>query len=276
MQVIHFQEEPEPLFLMPYYPLGNIEEISNIKYPQYVSACRQILLDFRHLHGRRVIHRDFKPENLLVATLHPFTVVISDFGLSKLVAGNDFTKIFCGSRLYAAPDIVLDKHSDGGYGHLVDIWSAGAVMLEFIFSRPNHTRIDRLPLEAWIKAFSNIVVERVAELDENNDQVIDILKNMLTINPKVRFTAEQCLQKGCNNGFFRRLSNGQIIDGNEGPENDANEVALNTDTGIAVLGAEVEDNGSERDITTPRQQSPKQSPEKTEIKTENVTKASVK
>lgn len=255
MQVIGFEEKPEPLLLMPYYPLGNLEDRKDVESSQYVSAFRQILLGLRHLHGRGVAHRDLKPANLLIANRHPFTVVISDFGLSRSVARNELMKTFCGSRPYAAPDIVIvgNKNCHEGYGHLVDIWSAGVIMLEFIFGRPDHTRIDHLPTEDWIKAFSKIVVKTVAELDENNDQVIDILKNMLTIKPMARFTAEVCLQKGCDNGLFKRLSNGRIIDGGEYLGADASEVDSDAETGIASPGTTPADkNGSENGTPTPR------------------------
>ena len=259
MPVIDFQEKPEPLLLMPYYPLGNLEKLRGVESPQYVSAFRQMLLGLRHLHERGVVHRDLKPANLLVAKLHPFTIVISDFGFSRLVARNDLLKTFCGSKLYAAPDVVpvgKKRHSEG-YGHSVDIWSAGIIMLEFIFGRPNHAGIDHLPLTDWIKMWSDIVVMEVAELDENSDKVIDILKNMLTKEPEDRFTADECLQRGCENGLFRRLSDGRIVDAGDTSEGGANEVAPDAETEIAIPGAEIaDDSGSDDGTATPRQQLP--------------------
>lgn len=37
---------------------------------------------------------------------------------------------------------------------------------------------------------------KVADLDENSDQVIDIIKNMLTTEPMDRFTVDECLHMG--------------------------------------------------------------------------------
>lgn len=207
MQVIDFEEKPEPLLLMPYYPRGNLEDLTGVKGPQYVSAFRQILLGLRHLHGRGVAHRDLKPENLLVAD--PFTI-LSDFGLSKFVATDGLLKSFCGTCLYAAPEVRLVNKK--GYRPSVDIWSAGVIMLEFIFGRPDHADIDKLPLKEWIKTWSDILVKKVNDLDEDGDQVIDILKHMVRMEPKDRFTADQCLQRGCDNGLFRRRHDGRIVD----------------------------------------------------------------
>lgn len=198
MQVVDFREKPEPQLLMPYYPLGNLEDVIDVESPQYISPFRQILLGLRHLHVRGVVHRDLKPANLLVTNIHLFTIVISDFGFSRLIARNDTLKTFCGSKTYAAPDVVPlgEKCCGGSYGCSVDIWSAGVIMLEFIFGPLDHTGIDHLPLVDWIRAWSDIVVNEVAELDENGDQVINILKNVLTIKPADRSTADECLQRG--------------------------------------------------------------------------------
>ena len=51
------------------------------------------------LHGREVpiVHRDIKPESILVSSINPLYIKFTDFGLSK--ASNDL-KTFCGTRTY--------------------------------------------------------------------------------------------------------------------------------------------------------------------------------
>ena len=255
MRVIDFQEEPEPLLLMPYYPYGNLEDLI-VKPPQYVSAFRQVLLGLRHLHGRGVAHRDLKPANLLVAELHPLTIIISDFGFSKFVATDDLLQTFCGTRLYAAPEVysVGNKDHSKGYRPSADIWSAGVIMLEFIFGRPGHDGIDQLPAEEWIKIWSRTLVKKVYESDENNDQVISVLKRMVKVNPKDRFTADQCLQRGCDNGLFKRRDDGQIVDADDNSEDDATEATTEVDTDIPTS----DDSGADDGTTTPTQQLPQE------------------
>lgn len=233
---------------MPYCPYGSLEDLEGVEHWQYVSAFRQILLGIRHLHGNGVVHRDLKPANLLVAEIHPFTIVISDFGFSRNVSRDDRLTTFCGTQIYAAPEIVpVGNRRRQGYRSSVDIWSAGIIIIEAMFDRPNHAHIDHLAKEKWIKAWSDIAVKYVYELDENNDQVIDIVKHMVTKKPKNRFSADQCLQRGCENGLFKRRSDGEIVDADNSSAHNATEVETETETEIASPDADTSDDMSSVD-----------------------------
>ena len=52
-----------------------------------LSILRQSVAGLRHLHRHRVIHRDFRTDNLLLASLEPLTVKVTDFGLSHQMTG---------------------------------------------------------------------------------------------------------------------------------------------------------------------------------------------
>lgn len=223
---------------MEYCSLGNLEDLQGVKGPQYISASRQMLNGLRHLHENRVVHRDLKPANLLVANLFPFIIKISDFGLSKVVTGDVFLKTICGTPIYVAPDVCAPRET--GYGPEVDMWSAGVIMLKFIFGLPSYDDIKEL--HEW----PDLLVETIDDLDENSDQVVDIIKHMVTKTPEDRFTAEQCLLKGCENGLFRRSSDGQIIDA---AVDDPTKVATQAKSEVAPQAAV----SSNDEIATPTQ-----------------------
>ena len=207
MPFINFLEAPDPLLVMPFYPLGTLDAQEAVTEQQYVSAFHQILLGLRHLHARNIVHRDLKPANLLVA--EPFTIIITDFGLSKDATDHLLTT-FCGTHLYAAPE-VYPGHSDG-YGPLVDIWSTGVIILELMYGYPARPSTNGVTLSAWNRNWSKILVDAVGDWNPEDDKVIDILTHMVRIIPEERLSADKCLEKGFNSGLFPLDDDDQSVD----------------------------------------------------------------
>lgn len=141
-------------------------------------------------------HRDLKPENFLVKE-DPFTIIIADFGLSKVETTDDHLKTFCGTPQYAAPEIFLDD-SDS-YGLSVDIWSTGVIMLEFFHDLPNLPETKPSPgiagFQKWSQTWCRRIVEKLDDSDENDDKVVDILLHMIKIDPRKRFSAGSVWRK---------------------------------------------------------------------------------
>ena len=213
MRVIDFQDTPEPLLLMPYYPTGNLMDLESVSNEQYVSAFRQILLGLSHLHRRGVVHRDLKPENFLVEE-NPFTIIIADFGISNVVTDN-LLKTFCGSLKYAAPEVF--PGSSHGYGTSVDIWSLGVIILELMYGLPTMPDQEQGPgaLQKWNKTWRQLLLDKVFESDEDYDKVVNILLGMIKADPEERLSADGCLERGCHNGLFRKTRNGHIVGAND-------------------------------------------------------------
>jgi serine/threonine protein kinase len=103
MRVVEFRESSDPLIIMDYYEHGNIME-ANVAYDQYVTAAGQILDGLGHLHAKGVVHRDLKPENILVEKSPFFKIIITDFGLSKVITDTAVLKTFVGTLQYLAPE----------------------------------------------------------------------------------------------------------------------------------------------------------------------------
>lgn len=94
---------------MEYVPGGELSTYlqSHGKIPEDMVRCvaRQILHALQYLHKRKITHRDIKPDNILISSLDPLRVKLSDFGLSKVVQEETFLKTFCGTLLYCAPEV---------------------------------------------------------------------------------------------------------------------------------------------------------------------------
>ena len=90
-------------------------------------------LQYMHSPPRVILHRDLKPNNILVKTFNNTVVVkIADFGFSRVVETHDIAKTFLfntelGTAGYMAPEIFDAKKSNKPYGPPVDIFSMGLV-----------------------------------------------------------------------------------------------------------------------------------------------------
>lgn len=99
---------------MEYIPFGDMAPYANPEnflgeFP-LKSVARQLLHALNYIHHNGIVHRDIKPENILVTGKEPFSVKLSDFGLSKMIDKEDKAAMltFCGTLLYCAPEIYPD------------------------------------------------------------------------------------------------------------------------------------------------------------------------
>jgi len=128
-------QTPEKLYLVMNFANGG-ELFSHLKKEKRFSEDRarfyvaEITLGLKYLHARDIVYRDLKPENVLLAK--DGHIVLTDFGLSKMLKETERTKTFCGTPEYLAPEILLKK----GHGKPVDWWSFGTLLYEMIVGIP--------------------------------------------------------------------------------------------------------------------------------------------
>uniref|UniRef100_A0A6J0UZU1 non-specific serine/threonine protein kinase n=2 Tax=Pogona vitticeps TaxID=103695 RepID=A0A6J0UZU1_9SAUR len=103
----------------------------------------QLSLGIAYLHGKGIVHRDLKLENLLLDKRE--SIKISDFGFSKMVAAqaassstpsyrmmscfSHLSQTYCGSFAYACPEILLGLPYNP---FLSDIWSMGVILYTLV------------------------------------------------------------------------------------------------------------------------------------------------
>src|SRR5271163_1690946 len=90
----------------------------------------------RFLRSKNLIHRDLKPQNLLlVPPTSPNALPVlkvADFGFSRYLPKTSLAETLCGSPLYMAPEILRCQQ----YGPEVDLWSVGTVVYEMLTGKP--------------------------------------------------------------------------------------------------------------------------------------------
>ncbi|KIY62622.1 kinase-like protein [Cylindrobasidium torrendii FP15055 ss-10] len=83
-----------------------------------------------YLHKQNIVHRDIKPDNLLLTLHNPPVLKLADFGMSKLAsAGAAFGTFNIGCAPYAAPEQGIEG---GSYTVAVDNWAAGVVVYNLV------------------------------------------------------------------------------------------------------------------------------------------------
>ncbi|KAG1689972.1 hypothetical protein DVH05_028368 [Phytophthora capsici] len=113
---------------------------------------RELAKGMQCLWQRNLIHRDLKPQNLLLVEDSPTSVLkIADFGFARHLATASMAETLCGSPLYMAPEILKFQKYDAK----ADLWSVGTILFEMLAGRPpyggaNHVQllanIERQPL----------------------------------------------------------------------------------------------------------------------------------
>ncbi|KAK3611336.1 hypothetical protein CHS0354_029988 [Potamilus streckersoni] len=88
---------------------------------------RQVCDAVRYLHEQNISHRDLKLENLLLESA--YNIKICDFGFVKDNCTDELSKTYCGSKSYAAPEILRGEPYDP---KKADIWAIGVILYIFI------------------------------------------------------------------------------------------------------------------------------------------------
>jgi serine/threonine protein kinase len=141
----------------------------------------QLIAVLEYLHfERKVTHRDFKLENILLDAYDNIKVV--DFGLSRTFSDDNqrFTTP-CGSPPYLAPELL----STGIYTPASDIWSLGIVLYSIVIGSMPFFHNDFQTL------CRQILSKKIRYPMFLSDDLIDLLKKMLCRQPSDRITIQQ-------------------------------------------------------------------------------------
>uniref|UniRef100_A0A8C0RTH0 non-specific serine/threonine protein kinase n=1 Tax=Canis lupus familiaris TaxID=9615 RepID=A0A8C0RTH0_CANLF len=154
----------------------------------------EILKKLNHyLHENGIIHRDLKPENVLLSSQKEDCLIkITDFGQSKILGETSLMRTLCGTPTYLAPE-VLNSFGTAGYNRAVDCWSLGVILFICLSGYPPFSEHKtQVPLKDQITSGKfNFIPEVWAEVSE---KALDLVKKLLMVDPKVRFTTEEALR----------------------------------------------------------------------------------
>ena len=128
MKMVKYLKNEQYIFFINEYIKGKelwdvIRDIGLLNKEQTQFYIASMLLAINHLHKKKIIYRDIKPENVMVNVKGYIKII--DFGTVKEI--EDRTSTVIGTSHYMAPEITKGE----GYSFEVDIWSIAICMYEF-------------------------------------------------------------------------------------------------------------------------------------------------
>jgi serine/threonine protein kinase len=156
-----------------------------------LSLVGRICEALSHMHGHGVIHRDLKPQNIMIC--FDGTIRIMDFGNSQFI-GRRFT--FTGSTpamgtpKYMAPEQVKGKRSD----ERTDIYSLGVMLYEMVVGTIPFTDNNE---EMFVAMNARVTGDPVAPRKLNralSEQVEEIILHAMERNPRNRYTSSVAMK----------------------------------------------------------------------------------
>ncbi|RCI02639.1 hypothetical protein CU098_008623 [Rhizopus stolonifer] len=144
---------------------------------------KEMMLGIEYLHAHDIVHRDIKPDNLLISNEDVLKIV--DFGVSEMfIKGNDKLKKSAGSPAFMAPELCVAKHGEVS-GKATDIWSMGVTLYCLIYGKTPFMNDNLLELYEEIK---EAPIEYGSDIDSH---LLDLFQRILDRNPETRITMEE-------------------------------------------------------------------------------------
>eukprot|EP00252_Welwitschia_mirabilis_P016587 TRINITY_DN3663_c0_g1_i10.p1 TRINITY_DN3663_c0_g1~~TRINITY_DN3663_c0_g1_i10.p1 ORF type:complete len:700 (+),score=152.64 TRINITY_DN3663_c0_g1_i10:691-2790(+) len=146
---------------------------------------RQLAAGLRVLREHNLIHRDLKPQNLLLSSCDENAVLkIADFGFARPLQPQGLAETLCGSPLYMAPEIMQSQKYDAK----ADLWSVGTILYQLVTGKTPFSGSNQLQL------MQNILKSNELQFppDVNiHPYCRDLCRGLLRQNPVERLTFEE-------------------------------------------------------------------------------------
>ncbi|KAK3094442.1 hypothetical protein FSP39_001787 [Pinctada imbricata] len=159
-----------------------LEDDGNLPEEQVRLIACQLVSALYYLHSHRILHRDMKPQNILLGK--GGIVKLCDFGFARAMSFNTLVLTSIkGTPLYMSPELVEEKP----YDHTADLWALGCILYElFTGTPPFYTN-------SIFQLVSLIIKDPVKWPKNMTPAFKDFLQGLLTKNPRCRLAWPELL-----------------------------------------------------------------------------------
>ncbi|CAF2050694.1 unnamed protein product [Rotaria magnacalcarata] len=199
-----YESREKIILVMEYASGGELYDYLNrrkrIPESQARSIFRQIVSAVHFLHKNHIVHRDLKLENILID--YKGDIKLADFGLSNSWSHRQLLHTFCGSPLYASPEIVSGTPYKGPE---VDCWSLGVLLYTLIFGT--------MPFQGgdYNRLVRNITSGNFIQPREQSD-ALNLIHKCLTVSSRKRFNIDDiAMHEWINLGYKRPPADVSIV-----------------------------------------------------------------
>ena len=183
------EQEGLAYLVMPYLSGGSLRDLlahrGSISLSETATYLDQVSSALAYAHAHRVIHRDIKPNNLLIH--NDGRLVLADFGIARIMQDTGKTidstltspSIFIGTPNYMAPEMV----QGGPIDHRVDIYELGIVLFHMLSGRVPFTGDN--PLALAVSICKNLSLDCMTRTLQSHRLSIPSYKRPLPKDPKI-------------------------------------------------------------------------------------------
>ncbi|KAI8989542.1 kinase-like domain-containing protein [Pilobolus umbonatus] len=154
---------------------------------------KQLANALQFLRSKNLVHRDIKPQNLLLipsSDPHALPILkVADFGFARFLPNASLAETLCGSPLYMGPEILSHQKYDAK----ADLWSVGSVLYEMITGKTPFRAENHLDLLKKIQDNN----DRIHFPDEKDERIVigsdlkDLIRKLLKKSPTERLSFEE-------------------------------------------------------------------------------------